>query len=572
MGKVWLLLLMVVVVVGEVRGAVLRNGGFESLSGWDCWNIQCYLNSDRHSGQHSALATGRNNYWEGPSQMIQVSAGHSYDVSGWMKLLGGGGGQTLMLEIDYTLADNSHHYETVASSSNKSPQDGWVHLSGAFTVPANLDIRATRFYFQGPKAGIQFLADDASVTDTGHSSSGSGSGSHGNSHSHSAIDQLRKSNINVRITTAAGVNKNDITIRVTQTKKAFPFGTAVNSWKYNANDAGGRYRDFIHKHFNWAVPENALKWPTIEPNRGQKNYDLALNMIHGLKSHGIKVRGHNLVWSVDQFVQGWLKNLWGNDLRAVVKAHIQETMQKTRGLLEHWDVNNENLHGQWFQNQLHDPSYNLELFRIAHAQDSGIKLFLNDYNVVANWGSTNDYLQQAQQFKGAGVGLYGLGAQCHFGVEEDPDVNGVKQRLDRLAQAGLPIWVTELDVVAQDENRRADFYEKVLRTLYSHPAVEGILFWGFWDQAHWRGEAAALVRGNNLDLTAAGRRVLDLLERQWMTEDSRDLAHAGSSYSVRGFHGDYEVQVLNKGQEVAGLRQRFTLGTSDHTPTLHIPG
>ena len=75
-----------------------------------------------------------------------------------------------------------------------------------------------------------------------------------------------------------------------------------------------------------------------------------------------------------------------------------------------------------------------------------------------------------------------------------------QQRLDTLAQTGLPIWVTELDVLAQDENRRADFYEAALTALYGHPAVEGILFWGFWDQAHWRGENAALVRGDNLEV------------------------------------------------------------------------
>ena len=55
--------------------------------------------------------------------------------------------------------------------------------------------------------------------------------------------------------------------QVVQKTKSFPFGTAVNARKYNGNAAGGRYRDFIHQHFNWAVPKAALKWPAIERQR-----------------------------------------------------------------------------------------------------------------------------------------------------------------------------------------------------------------------------------------------------------------------------------------------------------------
>ena len=67
--------------------------------------------------------------------------------------------------------------------------------------------------------------------------------------------------------------------------------------------------------------------------------------------------------------------------------------------------------------------------------------------------------------------------------------------MDTLAQAGVPIWVTELDVGSLNETERADFYETALRVLYGHPAVEGILLWGFWSERHWRREEGALVSG-----------------------------------------------------------------------------
>ena len=69
---------------------------------------------------------------------------------------------------------------------------------------------------------------------------------------------------------------------------------------------------------------------------------------------------------------------------------------------------------------------------------------------------------------------------------------------------GVPLWTTELDVINPDENIRADWYEKALRALYGHPAIEGILFWGFWGDIQSGGQDAALVTGPNLavsDLT-----------------------------------------------------------------------
>ena len=59
-------------------------------------------------------------------------------------------------------------------------------------------------------------------------------------------------------------------------------------------------------------------------------------------------------------------------------------------------MNNENLHGQWFQDKLHDPSYNVQMFQIAHHADPAMKLFLNEYSVVASGGLTNVSLEGAK--------------------------------------------------------------------------------------------------------------------------------------------------------------------------------
>ncbi|KAK7106458.1 hypothetical protein V1264_017712 [Littorina saxatilis] len=538
----------------SVRGDLLHSAGFESLAHWDCWSpVHCELTTTAHSGHHAVKVTGRQENWQGPSQYVSVQPGHQYHVTGYVKLLNDNGhAQSVKMTLDYHFADDTEDYATAASVSNVHVRDGWVHLTGGFTAPSKA-LKQTRIYFEGPQPSVTFLVDDASVTQVGGQTSWRNVTDH-------VIEQMRKSNIHIHVTRSQDVEQADVQIHVVQKKKSFPFGTALNVHKYNDNVANGKYRDFIHNHFNWAVPGNALKWYAIESHQGQRNFQPALDMIHRLHSRGLKVRGHNLIWSVEKYVQGWVKQLTGDTLRHAVQHHIQETMNVTRGMLEHWDVNNENLHGHWFEERLHDNNYNIEVFRIAHNADPTMKLFLNEYNVVANGEKTNAYLAQAKQVKAANVGLYGIGVQCHFGEEQNPDPDTIKARLDTLAAAGLPIWVTELDVIAQDENKRADFLEHALRALYGHPAVEGILLWGFWDQAHWRGEKASLVKGDNLELTAAGRRFLDLVENQWMTDETHVLSQSRDTFTVRGFHGDYELHVIYKGHDLTNLKKTFTLG------------
>lgn len=66
-----------------------------------------------------------------------------------------------------------------------------------------------------------------------------------------------------------------------------------------------------------------------------------------------------------------------------------------------------------------------------------------------------------------------------------------------MAEAGLKIWITELTVSENDANKKAVALENLMTLFFSHPAVEGIMLWGFWDGAI-HNAPAKLFEGPNL--------------------------------------------------------------------------
>ena len=69
-----------------------------------------------------------------------------------------------------------------------------------------------------------------------------------------------------------------------------------------------------------------------------------------------------------------------------------------------------------------------------------------------------------------------------------------------MATAGLPLWITEMDVENPNRESRANGYEDAMRLYFSTPAIEGVLLWGFWDQAHSKPDAA-LFEGPDLTVS-----------------------------------------------------------------------
>jgi hypothetical protein len=137
--------------------------------------------------------------------------------------------------------------------------------------------------------------------------------------------------------------------------------------------------------------------------------------------------------------------------------------------------------------------------------------------------------------------------QCHF----DSLLTGPEDMLailDRYAKYGMPIWATEYDVDIDDEEVSGRFTGDFYTTLFSHPSVEGIVMWGFWDGIHWKSNAP--MYRQDWSLKPSGEAIRELLLKTWST-DIEGTTDAEGTFSTCGFLGEYEIQVSTAGKTIS---------------------
>ena len=55
-----------------------------------------------------------------------------------------------------------------------------------------------------------------------------------------------------------------------------------------------------------------------------------------------------------------------------------------------------------------------------------------------------------------------------------------------------------------------------------------------------------------------------------MTDETHVLSQSGDHFTVRGFHGNYEVHVIYQGHDLGNLKKTFTLGADAHTVNINV--
>lgn len=507
----------------QVPVEVLEDGGFEA--GAVEWVPVGPVTLDPeslvvHEGCCAIRVGNRTSSWNGVGQFVtdRLVPGRSYAVSGWVRLGSGGPDE---VTIKYRKIDESGT-DWILLGQGTARSDEWREFLGAFTYRPVGEVESLRFYVQGPAAGVDLLVDSMSVTelDPGWRPAAD-----------ARIEALRTRPVTVELTDADGCRLADVPLSVVQERNAFGFGTAINR---NHMD-NPLYTAFVAEHFQWAVMENAVKWRQNQATPGPTDYSDADAMAAFCLANDLRLRGHCVWWANQLRAPDWVQPLVGIELREAMEQRAASVVPRYEGVFEHWDVNNEMITNRFFADRL-GPGVRAEMFQQVRSLDPGVKLFVNDFSILTSNRQTA-MLQQVADLEAGGAEVDGIGAQGHF--PEAPEGEVVLRRLDHLARAGRPIWITEFDCPVVDESARADALETVFRSAFSHPAVEGILLWGFWAGALNNGPDAALV---SLDwsLTESGVRFLELMD-EWSTE-AAGATDPDGRFGFRGYHGRYRLE------------------------------
>jgi endo-1,4-beta-xylanase len=361
---------------------------------------------------------------------------------------------------------------------------------------------------------------------------------------------------------------------VQQRSHQFLFGSTGSDFIALANDeltgeARARAERLAEK---WLALFNAATlpfyWGSFEGRRGSPDTARMIKAAKWFVDRGCLVKGHPLCWHT--VTADWLLSLTNKDIARAQHERIHRDVSDFAGLIDAWDVANEVVIMPIFDKKENGITRMCrELGRIgtirmtfdaARAANPGAVLLLNDFDVSAAYECLVEGCLEA------GIRIDALGIQSHmhqgyWGVQKTQEV------IERFARYGLPIHFTESTIVSgrtmppeivdlndyhakewpstpEGEARQAEEVARHYETLFSHPAVEAITWWGLPDGG-WLNAPSGLV-GRDGSPKPAYDALLDLVARQWWLAPTPMITDGDGKVRYRGFLGEHAVSWSGK--------------------------
>ena len=390
------------------------------------------------------------------------------------------------------------------------------------------------------------------------------------------IREHRMGPIAVEVVDEAGEPVAGAKVHAKLVRHAFGFGSAIRYPLIGAEESefplslwtddewswedAERYREIVAEQFSRVTFEAACRpqvWPAMHnpaikdwPIKARAEQLQLMKAFAFLDDNKIELRGHYLSWgAIDHGEQvgyvGRPDEHWAYQTRIAREHPIQlATRVAEWDVLNHpcgWGVTMESLHGGL--------GLHAETMRIAReSAPKGTKLYVNEGHVLHERSQIPNYERIIRHLIDEGHGPDGIGFMGHFNDKSLTGMDDAWAVFERFGKLADHLQITELDISSpSDEQLQADYLRDIVTLAFSHPKMDGVVQWGFWEGAHWKPETALYRR--DWSPKPAGLVWKELLTDTWHTFEQGTTDADGRFAVDAAFHGDYEIYGTREGDD-----------------------
>lgn len=362
------------------------------------------------------------------------------------------------------------------------------------------------------------------------------------------IETIRKGDFKVVVKDTLGNPVKDAKVELDMFEHQFPFGSCANGNVSKTTEDAKKYKNYFAENFNAMVHETVLKWGPYEKDR-DNGKNTAQEHIDILKALGVKYfRGHQLVWERMQSSSGtWLT---AERMASIIEAgdrdtfdteteaHIKEVIQKYPDITE-WDVLNEEVKNRLMRDSFNDELIPLDWLEWSREYASpGTKLVYNEAVYIDN----ETFYTFLDMLKANDAPVDIIGLQSHYNTCAHTPEETLETYSKIKDEYGYDVKVTEFSCgEIFDEELQASYLRDMLIAAFSHEAVKGFLFWGFWDGSVYT--TVSPFYTTDWKLKEAGKQYQDLVYNKWWTKDEIAYTNENGEATIRGYYGNYDVTV-----------------------------
>jgi GH35 family endo-1,4-beta-xylanase len=343
---------------------------------------------------------------------------------------------------------------------------------------------------------------------------------------------------------------------------------------------------------------NDVKEPKKEPHWRRPAAD---PVVEFCESKGIRLHGHTLIWGnrvwhfpqwvFDQFCPAdekqkliklgpdGIKRLtpaqiagvapgYSQEMKRLYEKRVVELVDHYQGRLQSWDVVNESsidFHGTSVTGDavtksgfhiLMPGDYTYQAFKTADREfPKSVLLNINDYaNNVTYANQTKDLLENGCRFDILGSQMHLFDPKQCLDIADGKPIETptqIRQRMEILAKAGLPIHLSEITITSPgDDARGREIQAVVARNMYrlwfSLKPMMGVTWWNVVDDCGAPGEPA--ISGlftRNMEPKPSYHALDKLINQEWKTRMTVKTSDNGN-VNFRGFKGRYQVSWTDK--------------------------